>query len=137
MKLSRTNAILSLPTSVETDTFGKEGYPIDQNSDGTVDLCQDAEGNPPFGILLLGAKHPGRVMVAVAAGGLAGTVRVKLAQPVTAPGTLLKLVDTAGLIAFGPDPGTGTRIIMAQALETGAAGELIEAVIFKPVTYAA
>lgn len=136
MKLSRTNALIPMPTSTETDTFGKEGYPVDANSDGTVDLCQDAEGNPPFGVIVLGAEHPGVVAVAVAAGGLAGTVRVKLLQAVTAPGVLLRLVDVGGEIAFGPDPGTGARVVMAQALETGAVGELIEAVLFKPITYA-
>ncbi len=136
MKLARTNAVIPMPTSPETDTFGMEGYPVDANSDGTVDLCGDAGGNPPFGIIMLGAKHPGQTSIALAAGGLAGTVRVKLLLPVTAPGTLLKLVDAADRVAFGPDTGTGARIVMAQALEAGAANELIEAVLFKPITYA-
>jgi len=56
--------------------------------------------------------------------------------PLTAPGTLLKLVDVSAQIAFGPDTGTGARVVMAQSLEAGAAGELIEAVLFKPITYA-
>jgi hypothetical protein len=136
MKLARTNALIPMPTSSATDTYGKEGYPVDANSDGTVDLCADATGNPPFGVIVLGAEHPGKVTVAVAAGGLAGTVRVKLLQAVMAPGALLKLVDSAGVIAFGPDTGTGARVVMAQALETGAANELIEAVLFKPISYA-
>lgn len=135
MKLARTNALMPMPTSVETDTFGKEGYPVDANSDGTVDLCQDATGNPPFGVVVLGATHPGVVAVAVAAGGVAGTIRVKLLEAVTAPGTYLRLVEVGGAIAFGPDPGTGARVIMAQALEAGAANELIEAVLFRPITY--
>lgn len=136
MKLARSNAVIPMPTSPETDTFGMEGFPVDANSDGTVDLCADAGGNPPFGVIILGAKHPGQVSIAVAAGGLAGTVRVKLLLPVTAPGILLKLVDVAAQVAFGPDTGTGARVVMAQALEAGAAGELIEAVLFKPISFA-
>ena len=135
MKLARTNALVPMPTSPETDTFGMEGYPVDANSNGTVDLCQDSQGNPPFGVVVLGAKHPGKVTIAVAAGGLAGTVRVKLVQPVTFVGTLLQLADGTGVVGFGPDTGSGVRIVMAQALETGAANELIEAVLFKPITH--
>ncbi len=136
MKLARTNALLPLPTSPETDTFGMEGYPVDLNSNGTVDLCQDSQGNPPFGIVVLGAKHPGKVTIAVAAGGLAGTVRVKLVQPVLSAGLLLKLADGVGVVGFAPDTNSGLRVVMAQSLEPGAANELIEAVLFKPIYYA-
>lgn len=139
MQLARSNAILSFPTNTEAEvsTFGQEGRPAMVNADGTVEVSADALGNPPIGVILLGAQHPGRATVALAAGGLAGTVRVKLVQPVNAPGTLLRLHDSAGGVGFAPDPGSGARVVMAQALETGAIDELIEAVLFKPITYAA
>jgi hypothetical protein len=134
MKLCRTNALLPFPPYQSEDYTAKAGYPV-LLEDGAAIIAGDATGDPPFGVIVEGAKAPEKVTVAVAAGGLAGTVRVKLAQAVTAPGTLLKLVDTAAGVAFGPDTGTGARIVMAQALETGAIGELIEAVLFKPITY--
>lgn len=135
MKLARTNALLPFPTYQSEDYTTRAGYPV-LLEDGAAIMAGDATGDPPFGVIVEGAKAPEKVTVAVAAGGLAGTVRVKLVQAVTAPGTLLKLVDHASGVAFGPDTGTGARIIMAQALETGAIGELIEAVLFKPISYA-
>ena len=136
MKLARTNALIPVPTNSSDVVFDKEGYAVTLVSDGTVSIHGDAVGGSPFGVLVLGAKYPGKVTVAVAAGGLAGTVRVKLLQAVTEAGSYLKLVDSANGCAFGPDPSTGERIVMGQALETGAIGELIEAVIFKPIYYA-
>lgn len=138
MKLARTNALIPLTPNASADYSDKAGYPVlIEVSDGTAILSGDATGDPPFGVIVEGAKAPEKVTVAVAAGGLAGTVRVKLNQAVTVPGTLLKLVDAAAGVAFGPDTGAGARIVMAQALETGAIGELIEAVLFKPISYAA
>lgn len=136
MKLCRTNAILPLPTAADAPLAGREGYAV-ALVDGKVYIHGDAGDAGVFGVLLEAVPFPEKASVAVAAGGLAGTVRVKLAQAVAAPGTLLKLVDTAAGSAFGPDTGAGARVLMAQALETGAIGELIEAVLFKPVYIAA
>ena len=138
MKLARTNALIPLLPYDSADYLGKEGYAAAvEPSDGTVILCGDATGDPPFGVIVHGAKAPDKATVAVAAGGLAGTVRVKLLQAVPAAGTLLKLVDGSLGTGFGPDTGSGARIVMAQALEPGAVDELIEAVLFKPISYAA
>jgi hypothetical protein len=76
-----------------------------------------------------------QVSVAIASGGLAGTVRLKLGAPVTSIGQELKLISGPGGCLFGPATG-GERIVMAQALETGVADEKIEAVIFRPQYYA-
>ncbi len=131
MKLARSNAILSLPIDPGLSLAGREGYVVTFYNGG-ITLQDDAVDGAPVGVLLEGGTHPERASVALAAGGLAGTVRVKLAQPVTAPGTTLKLVSTAQGCAFGPATSSGAQIIMAVAFETGAAGELIEAALFKP-----
>ena len=136
MKLSRTNALIPLqPDAGEATLVGKEGYAMSVLPGGTLCVHGDAISGTPFGVLVHAVPYPEKATVAVAAGGLAGTVRVKLFQAVTEVGSYLKLVDSAGGCAFGPDPSTGERIVMAQALETGAIGELIEAVLFKPIYY--
>jgi len=135
MKLARTNAIIPLPTSADYPLAGKEGYAV-ALIDGYASIQDDAAGTP-FGVLLEAGDVPGKASVAVLAGGLAGTVRVKLVQAVEAIGTDLQLVGSAGGCGFGPDAGAGERVVTAQALETGAIGELIEAVLFKPKYYPA
>lgn len=134
MKLSRTNAIIPLPTDAEAPLVGREGYAVALEN-GNVYIHGNATDVGAFGVLLEAVPYPEKASVAVAAGGLAGTVRVKLAQAVDS-GTFLQLVNTADGCAFGPDGGVGARVIMAQALESGAVGELIEAVLFKPIYYA-
>ena len=136
MKLARSNALLPFVPYDSGNYVDKAGYPVViEPSDGSVQLAGDATGEPPAGVIVHGAVAPEKVTVAIAAGGLAGTVRLKLLQAATA-GKLLKLVTVNGAVAFGPDTGNGERIVMAQALEAGAAGELIEGVIFKPIYYA-
>ena len=137
MKLARSNAIIAMTPYGNSDYRNYAGFPVAVDlGENTAILCGDSVGEIPIGVITEGAKAPEKVSVAIAAGGLAGTVRVKLLAPVTAPGVLLKLVITVAGVAFGPDNGSGERIVMAQALETGAAGELIEAVLFKPLVYA-
>ena len=72
-----------------------------------------------------------RVTIALSAGGLAGTVRAKLAAPVTYPSQYLQITPDGRVV---PDTGSGERLLVAQAIETGAVDELIEAVLFRPVT---
>lgn len=128
----RENAIL--PFTAETDLTGLEGRPITFGGGGggpLVQVAEDAAGTLPIGVLLKGGKAGETVTVALAAGGLAGTVRVKLSQPVTT-GQYLKLIDHISGCFFGPAGLSGERIVMAQALEDGVADEKIEAVLFKP-----
>jgi hypothetical protein len=134
MKLARTNAIIPLPTDPEAPLLGREGYAVVVEN-GNVYILGTATDICVFGVLLESVPFPAKASVAVAAGGLAGTVRVKLVQAAD-PGGFLQLVHTPDGCAFGPDCGLGVRIVMAQALESGAVGELIEAVLFKPIYYA-
>lgn len=132
MKLARTNALIPLPTDPAEPIVGKEGYAAGL-IDGVAYVHDDPAGSP-FGVIVEAGDK--QATLAVCAGGLAGTVRVKLGAAVTSVGRDLALVSTAQGCAFGPAPGTGARVILAQSLETGAIGELIEAVLFKPIEYA-
>lgn len=126
------NAILALTPAA--DQTGKEGYFVDLDASERATLI-DAATDLPFGVLLEGAAATGKSSIAVGSGGFRGAVRVKLgATPGTVKaGTLLQLNADGTAKA---DAGSGQRVVVAQALESGAASELIAAVLFKPVSYA-
>ena len=127
MHLARTNAILSF--EADADLTGYVGHFVVLTA-GKVTLVSSATVKP-FGILLTDGKAGERVTVAIGAGGLAGTIRVKLAATVSGVGVDLQLTADGHAI---PDATTGARVIVAQSLETGVTGELIEAVLIRPVT---
>lgn len=85
----------------------------------------------PIGIIVQGENTNGIDTVATPAFG--GTVKVKLsATPGTVSiGTYLVL-DGTTLGAVKADPGTGARVRVARALESGTANELIEAYLVEP-----
>ena len=125
--LARTNAIL--PFEAAADLTGHVGRFVVLTA-GKVALVTSA-AQKPLGVLLTDGKAGESVTVAVGAGGLCGTIRVKLAAVVANPGTDLQLNANGGVQT---DAGTGARVIVAQSLEPGAINELIEAVLFRPVT---
>lgn len=123
--IARSNAIL--PFTPAADYTGKEGYFV-KVSGSTVTLCT-ATTDSPIGVITEGADTTGKVSVAVHGAGLAGTVRVKVTA--TSPGTIvlgspLELAAEDGTVKLGI--GAGATVV-ATALESGAAGELIEAVL--------
>jgi len=127
--IARNNAVMPYPPAA--DHTGKEGYFVEL-SGGEAAIC-DSAADVPFGLILTGAPVTGHDAVAVAAGGFTGTVKVKVTG--TTPGTIVagtKLTLVAGGTVKA-DAGSGARVQVAQALEPGAADELIEAVIFPPV----
>jgi hypothetical protein len=128
----RENAIL--PFTAFVDMTGHEGRPVMITGDKIM-LVDDVEGNVPFGVLLKGGEANQPVSVAVAAGGLSGTVRVLLGANVTVGNHLqVDVNDGEELPFYAPVPlvGPSGRWVTAQALESGLAGEKIEAVLFKP-----
>jgi hypothetical protein len=129
MKLTRENAIL--PFTPVNDLTGKEGYIAQLESNGKVVPWYISSAKRPLGAIVHGTNIDEKTSVALCAGGLSGTVKLKLSAAVTAVGQELK-VDNQGTVS--PDPGTGGRTLVAQALETGVANEMIEAVLFRPVT---
>lgn len=94
-------------------------------------LPSDAAGIP-LGVIVQGENTDGNDTVATPAFG--GTVTVKLSA---SPGTVAKgtylVLDGTTLGAVKQDPGTGSRVRVARALESGVAGELIEAYLVEPL----
>ena len=127
--LARTNAVI--PLAAASDLTDKVGCFVVRTGD-TVALATNPAVKP-FGVLLTDGTPGEQVTVAVATGGLAGTVRVKLAAAVTVSGAFLQLAANGRVVPENPaDP---ARCVCALALETGAINELIEAVVFNPLTY--
>lgn len=127
-KLTRENAIL--PFTPAVDLTGKEGYAVSVNAQGEVALHDD-DTVEPFGVIIHGTNTDEKSSIALFAGGLAGTVKLKLDDALTQVGALLHVTDDG---VFSPD--NIYTIACAQALETGVTGELIEAVLFRPTTSA-
>ena len=129
MHLARTNAIL--PLAAASDLTDKVGCFVVRIGD-TVAIANNPAAKP-FGVLLTDGRLGEQVTVAVAAGGLAGTVRVKLGATVSSAGASLQLAANGRVVPENlADP---ARCVCALALETGAINELIEAVVFNPLTY--
>jgi hypothetical protein len=127
-KLTRTNAIL--PFTPAVDLTGKEGYAVSVNAQGKVDLHAD-DTVEPFGVIIHGTNTHEKTSVALFSGGLAGTVKLKLDDPVNQVGAFLRFTDDG---VFSPD--SIYTVVCAQVLETGVTGEHVEAVLFKPITVA-
>lgn len=83
----------------------------------------------PVGVLLDGDIAGGRSSVALY--NTAAVLKVKCgATPGSiVPGSLLQL-QSDGAVRL--DAGTGARVLVGTALETGAAGALIDAILFRP-----
>jgi len=133
MKLTRENAILPFPPN--SDLSGKEGYIVCIQTNGyvgAVEVYSTTGSLPPFGVVLVGSTGGEKTSVAICSGGLAGTVKLKLSAAVKAGEDLQ--VDNGGTVS--PDSGSGSRILVGQALEEGVEDELIEAILFRPITLA-
>lgn len=127
-KLVRTNGII--PMTPAADQTGKEGYFVEVSSGEAAVV--NAATDVPLGVILYGEDTDGQSAIGIP-GALAGTVRVKLGGAVTAIGTKLQLEADGTVIA---DAGSGARVLVAKALETGAEDELIEAALIEPEVFA-
>lgn len=107
------------------DHSGKEGYTV-KNSSGSAALGA-AVTDVPIGVITEGSTTAGKDSVALA--GFGGLVKIKLSS---SPGSVVAFsniemhTDGSGNLASG----TTGRIIYAQALESGAANELILARLY-------
>ena len=119
-----------IPMTPNEDHTGKEGYAVKVSSGKAALVTGDTD--TPIGIILDGATTTGKSAVAVA-DATGGTVRVKLdGTPGTvAIGTYLKITATGTFKAA-----VSGKTQCARALEVGAANELIEAVLHRPVAAA-
>jgi len=123
-KLTRENAILPIEAAV--DLTDKEGSLVVW--DGTDLILASDPLEDVFGVVLVGDAAGEPSSIAIAAGGLAGTVKIRLEGAITAVGTLLMGSATGGAVEA-----TSPNKTFAMALETGVADEHIEAILFKPV----
>jgi hypothetical protein len=118
----RANAIL--PFFVAVDTTDKVGYFV-MPSGAELDICDD-EAAIVVGVIVKGATTAEKASIAIAPGGLAGTVKVKLSGPIVNVGQRLQLNFDGSV---NPDAEAGSRQVVGMALELGVAGDLIEAAI--------
>ncbi|MFA6289934.1 MAG: hypothetical protein WC661_21330 [Opitutaceae bacterium] len=125
--LVKNNALVSLtPTA---DHSEKEGFFI--KLAGITAALVTAATDLPFGVIVDGEPVTGKDSVAVGAA-YPGIVTVKLgAVPgAVVAGSRLQL-NADGTVKL--DTGAGARVLVAIAIEAGAADELIQAVLIKPV----
>lgn len=125
--IDRDTAIIALtPTA---DHTGKEGYFV-ENSSGSAAIC-NAATDIPLGVITEGFPTTGKSSIALPAFG--GLVKVKVTD--TSPGTITLgtylTVKSDGTVQA--DAGSGSRVRVARACESGAAGELISAYLMEPV----
>jgi hypothetical protein len=123
MSQPRSNTII--PITPAADHSGKEGYAVKIVS-GEAALVTNIS-DAPIGVIVEGADTDGKDSVALIGAGLTGTVLVKLG---TSPGTvnLGTYLEIKSDGTFKADAGT-SGTVCAVALESGVAGELIEAAL--------
>jgi hypothetical protein len=126
MSIVRKEAIIALTPAA--DHSEKEGYFI--NLTAGVPVVCSAVTDVPFGVLIDGEEANGVDSVGVCGGNLP-TILVKLSGSVSKGQTLQLHSDGSCVV----DAGSGARVVVAQALEDGVSGDLIEAVILTPVKY--
>jgi hypothetical protein len=115
------------------DYSASAGYLVTLAAAGVITILTSATASHPFGVILEGTTTAGKCTVAACAGQgqvVYGKLAASLGGTVIA-GTNL-IITSAG--TFDYDPGSGARVQCAQAMEAGAAGELIAMVLFKPIT---
>lgn len=127
--ITRSEAII--PITPTADTTGREGFFILP----TGALVSSATAAAPLGVITEGDVTTKKTSVATPNFG--GTVKVKLAAT---PGTIINgsylVLDGTTQATAKLDPGTGSRIRVARALEPGVANELIEAYLVEPAILA-
>jgi len=124
MEIVRNQALI--PLTPAADHSEKAGYFCEIDSDGKAAVVSAAT-TLPLGVIVEGQTTDG--LDTVACSNFGGTVLVKLEGAVSA-GDRLELTADGDVIE---DSGSGARVIVAQALEDGAATELIEAVLISPI----
>jgi hypothetical protein len=115
------------PTADQSDL---EGYFVEV-SGANVAVC-NAATDIPLGVIIDGEPTTGKSTIAVS-GAFGGIVTVKVAA--TSPGTINRgtylTLRADGTVQA--DAGSGARVRVARALESAAAGELVQAVLVEPV----
>jgi hypothetical protein len=128
-KLTRTNAIIH--AKANTDFSAYVGCIANLNSSNVVSLW-DPEGDSPSCLIIYAEADS--VTVVPLHGGLSGTVKVKLLAEVSAGHELYFAIQgqDQGFVDLLEETVAGDFFICALALESGVAGEMVEAVLFRP-----
>lgn len=135
-KLTRENAIL--PSATSASLKDKIGCAVVYKNHPTLgteaELWNPNDHQHPNAVLLYADEES--ASLAMLFGGLAGTVKVKLTEQIWRGGRIYAVNDGIN-VGFGnheadPPSGSGTYYICGMALEDGVAGEMVEAVLFKP-----
>jgi len=133
-KVTRTNAIL--PYVTWSDYSDKIGCALEVSSGSIPKVSLWEPGaSRVFGVIIEADAE--RASVAILHGGVSGTVKLKLLEE-TEIGDLLYPAKDNQDFGFGVvqnETYSGSSYICAQALEDGVAGEMIEAVLFRPEAF--
>ena len=128
-KLALDVGIIALTPTADQTNY--RGYFVEASS-GSAAIC-NAPTDQPIGVIVDGQPTTAQSSIALSPG-LAVKVKVTGTSPGTiALGTYLTLKADGTVQA---DAGSGARVQVARALESGAAGELITAVLLQPVSIA-
>lgn len=132
-KLAKESAQVSYPVGSSQDHSALRGHAVKLSS-GSVIAITAATTDVPIGIIVDGGNGATGTPDSVAiCGGGAGVVKVKLSA---APGSVVAgsylALDGSTLGTLKLDPGGAGVVRVARALESGAAGELIDAIPLDP-----
>lgn len=127
-KLAQDHGVIALtPTADQTNS---RGYFVEASS-GSAAIV-NAATDIPIGVIVDGQTTSGKSSIAVAPG-LIVKVKVGSTPGTINLGTYLTVKNDGTVIA---DAGSGARVQVARALESGVATELIDAVLINPVSFA-
>jgi hypothetical protein len=127
--IARENALI--PVTPAADHTGLEGYFVN-NSSGTAAVCSSTS-DVPLGVITEGQDTDGKDSIALSRGGFKGTVKIKIGSG-SGDVSAFDLLQLNNDGTVNVDAGTGSRTLVAQAVESGVAGDLIEAIIFPSYT---
>lgn len=133
MSVSYDSAIV--PIAAGADLTGHAGKFVKVNSDNVTVVLSAAATDIVLGCIEAEAVSGGAAGIALCDGsGVVVPVKLAASPGTVVLGTYLTLSTDGTVLA---DPGSGNRVRVARALEAGAAGERINAVLITPTYIAA
>jgi hypothetical protein len=118
-----------IPLTPSADQSGKEGYTV--GIAGEVATISASATVPVRGVILDGNDVDGKSAVGIL-GALEGSVLMKTSGVITKGDRVMQAADGTILT----DAGANARVLVGVAMESGAAGELIEVATHVPLTLA-
>jgi len=128
--LARPSAVIPIACAVQNAFAALEGYFFKLDASNKA-IPIAAVTDVPYGLCLLNREDGNEISAGIP--GALPPVRVKLGADVT---DLRKDLTLRADGSVESDDGSGARVVVARPLETGATGELIEAQLIYPVSFA-